>query len=89
MQVSSVETALKDEEDSDLLAQNSAFSDDGSSIGRGSVYGPPDLGELGFFGEPCCRAPTQVTIKDGPKQAGVCGRPVLDCKRHSGHRLHH
>jgi hypothetical protein len=69
------------------LSQDSAFSDDGSSIGGGSEYGPPDLRELGFFGQPCCRVSTQVTITAGAKQAGVCGRPVSNCKHHSGHRL--
>jgi hypothetical protein len=49
---SAMNMALEDKEDADLLAQDLVFSHHGSSVGGGSEFGPPNLGELGFFDEP-------------------------------------
>jgi hypothetical protein len=71
----------------DLSDRDSAVSDDDkSSLGDGSVYGPPDLADLICLDISKCRAPTQVTSKDGAKEASACGHSTEDCQRHRTHR---
>jgi hypothetical protein len=73
--------------DPDLSDRDAAFSDDDrSSLGDGSAYGPPDLADLICLDISTCRAPTQVTSKDGAKEASACGHPAEDCQRHRNHR---
>jgi hypothetical protein len=49
--------ALEDEEEVNLSAQDSAFSDDGSSIGGGSEYEPlPTSGSLGSSASPAAES---------------------------------
>jgi hypothetical protein len=60
---------------------------DPSSIGGGSVFGPPDLADLILLNHLKCRVPTQVTTKGGgAKETCACGQLTSECKRHAGHR---
>lgn len=62
-------------------------NEDSSSIGGGSVFGPPDLTDLILLNHLKCRVPTQITGKGGVKEPCTCGQLTSDCHRHARHHF--